>query len=135
MSFAETNTPTAASESLSKMGELAALVSESFIPFFSDKHPAFIMSFHPLWGIGLPHSSALSAGETMDRIRVLQVWALCIPYNSAVLSGTAQVLINGGIRKQFEILPQKSLSNAVEYGFTMVITNFLPRMSNDEMTR
>jgi len=71
----------------------------------------------------------------MDRIRVLQVWALCIPYNSAVLSGTAQVLINGGIRKQFEILPQKSLSNAVEYGFTMVITNFLPRMSNDEMTR
>lgn len=65
-----------------------------------------------------------------DNVRFLVIDAKFIPHNAELLGGEAEILINGNVRLDFDILPQKAYpifpglgDSPGDSGFTMIATN------------
>ncbi len=82
---------------------------------------------HPSPGVLVPMPTPK---DVMNGIAVLQIDAKFIPHDAEVAGGSVILLMNGNVRKYFEILPQKAFpasiglgTNTDNSGFTMLATN------------
>jgi hypothetical protein len=73
--------------------------------------PLFMAKPHP------PYTHPLTVSDVMTNIDTLDVYATRLTNNAEVIGGHVDLLINGSVRKKFEISPQKPLAGLGTNGF------------------
>lgn len=99
----------------------------------ADTH-GYVLHFHPNNGlvpfVPVFRITPQKAKLIIDAVRVLVIAVKFIPHDAELLGGDAEILINGNIRVDFDILPQKAFplpvglsAKAGDSGFTLIATN------------
>jgi hypothetical protein len=94
----------------------------------------YVLHFHPdvrfVTSVPAFRADPTNAKWVIDKVKALQIDAKFIPHDAELLGGNVEIIINGNVRLDFDILPQKAFppptglsANPGDSGFTMIATN------------
>jgi hypothetical protein len=117
----------------STLGEFAHLQAMDFNRVNFGSGHGYILRFQPdalLLGSGFRVSFPPKVSDVISNLPVVTIDLKFIPNDSEVTGGSAYLLINGGTRMRFDILPQKAYPPPIglgnrpgDSGFTLIATN------------
>lgn len=107
-----------------KNGYMEREIAHGYILHFHTDESDGLVPFVPVF-----RTTPIKVRSIIDGVKSLRINADFIPNDAELLGGDAEILINGNIRMDFDILPQKAfpppigLGRVGNPGFTMIATN------------
>ena len=108
--------------------EFGVLDSSGFqhVQYPQENNHGYILYFHKHPDAQNSRPNHLTAKELLMNTTWLDIWCDFMPTNAEVISGSAEIIINGGLHLEFQILPKKgqvAVAGVNEWGFALVATN------------
>lgn len=118
VAIASFGTPRVAAILFSKTPQMAAMSAgilpsveskefEQSFPLYQEDTRQYSMRFH-LDAVGASFFKNLGMAKTIEDVNALSIWLKFIPLDAEILEGSAKVMVNNNIEKDFKILPQKA---------------------------